>query len=407
MNKINSLSRIKLKGKTHSKKYVDILLTGSKGNDSKIVEGSNSELLEYGFKLIEPYCKKIAENEYFILYQVMPVKDSIQIDNNKKPILIIPPYILGANIMAFQPEKNRSFTHFFANKSFPTYIRIIKNIRTEEYVHSMKIEEDVLSIKFFLEKISSKHSKKITVAGFCHGGYFALTAILSGVTKDLVDSLINISTPIDSTKGRISGDQVNFFTDNEETVRKYYKVYRNGNVVVDGRIANWFVTMSDFQKSDLLIQYKNCSKTDRGVENDDRNTAFYVNRMLKNDRVDLPKNIMHTLYKTYHFPITKDGILPITLFGKSLNIKKISEKRIKYLICFSESDDLVGEEAVTAPKKYVDVIISKFPKGHFTIMTKWSDPCSKFSLDKKFGTDNKYMGPVRFHMDLDTESNKK
>ncbi|MCP4177761.1 MAG: hypothetical protein GY756_08345 [bacterium] len=405
MGKINSLNNIKLKKISHRKKYIDIFLTGSKDIDSEIAKDCNNELDEYGFNLKEPHCKKIVENEYFILYQVMPLDGSTQIDNNKKPILIIPPYILGANIMAFRPRQKRSFTHSFVNKSFPTYIRIIKDIRTEEHIQSMKIEDDVLSIKLFLEKISLRHSKKITLAGYCHGGFFALTAILSGATNEFVDSLINISTPIDSTKGRLSGDQVNFLTDNENSVRKYYKVYSNGNVVVDGRIANWFVTMSDFQKSDLLILDKRNTKIDDKRDIDDGNTVFYVNRMLKNDRVDLPKDIMHTLYKTYHFPITKDGILPITIFGKNINIKTLSEKRIKYLICYSENDDLVAEEAVTVPQKYVDVIMSKFPKGHFTIMTKWSDPCSKFSLDKKFGPKNKYIGPVRFHMDLDVETN--
>jgi hypothetical protein len=47
-----------------------------------------------------------------------------------KPVLIIPPYVLGANILGFLPGEQRSYAHCFANQGFPTYIRILKAIDT-------------------------------------------------------------------------------------------------------------------------------------------------------------------------------------------------------------------------------------------------------------------------------------
>ena len=83
---------------------------------------------EYGFHFERGHHELVAETDRFFLYQVAPISDEIKIDIDKKPLLIIPPFVLGANILAFLPHEQRSYAHCFANMRIPTYIRIMKDI---------------------------------------------------------------------------------------------------------------------------------------------------------------------------------------------------------------------------------------------------------------------------------------
>jgi len=105
-------------------------------------------------------------------------------------------------------------------------------------------------------------------------------------------------------------------------------------------------------------------------------------------------------FASYNNPITKNGTLPITLFGRKLNFKRLQEKGIKWLICYGESDDLVEKETALAPLDYIDVEVTPFPKGHVAIATSWSNPKSACALHTRFGDQN-YRGPVRFQLDLE------
>ncbi len=110
-------------------------------------------------------------------------------------------------------------------------------------------------------------------------------------------------------------------------------------------------------------------------------------------------------FASYNVPITKDGTLPVRLFGEKLNIKRLQEKKIPWLICYGTEDDLVEKETALAPLDFIDAEVTPFPKGHVAIATSWSSPDSACALHKRFG-DGKYRGPVLFHMDLDAALNK-
>ena len=107
-------------------------------------------------------------------------------------------------------------------------------------------------------------------------------------------------------------------------------------------------------------------------------------------------------FDSYNIPITSDGTLPVKLFDRKLNFKRIQEKQIPWLICYGEQDDLVEKETALAPLDYIKADVSAFPKGHVAIATSWSHPQSECALHTRFG--NNYRGPVRFHMDLDQDS---
>ena len=129
---------------------------------------------EFGFHLDNGGYVKVAETERFYLYQVLPTEK--EVPPRHKPILIVPPYVLGPNILAFLPEEHRSYVHCYANLGIPTYIRLVKDIHTTPAVQTMTGEDDALDTRFFCRELMAKHNEQVTLNGFCQGGYLALTA---------------------------------------------------------------------------------------------------------------------------------------------------------------------------------------------------------------------------------------
>ena len=66
-----------------------------------------------------------AETDRFRLYRILPDIPGIKTDDTAKPVLIIPPYVLGCNILGFLPGDRKSYVHAFANRGIPTYIPFI------------------------------------------------------------------------------------------------------------------------------------------------------------------------------------------------------------------------------------------------------------------------------------------
>jgi hypothetical protein len=113
---------------------------------------------------------------------------------------------------------------------------------------------------------------------------------------------------------------------------------------------------------------------------------------------DLPLAVTKMSFDSYNIPVAPDGTLPVQLFGRSLNFKRIQEKGLPWLICCAEKDDLVEKEAALAPLDWVKAEVSIFPKGHVGIATSWSLPTSECSLDACF---LEFRGPVRYQLDLE------
>src|SRR5208337_4810178 len=109
----------------------------------------------------------------------------------------------------------------------------------------------------------------------------------------------------------------------------------------------------------------------------------------------------------YSIPIDAEGTLPVTLFGRKLNLKRLEEKKVPWLICIADGDDLVDKEASLVALNYIDAEVCIFPKGHASIATSWSIPTSACPLHLRFkqpgvppGEPCKMSrGPVLFQMD--------
>ena len=362
---------------------------------------------EYGFHFERGAHVLVDETDRFFLYRISPSLPKVEMRPDAKPILIIPPYVLGANILGFLPGEQRSYAHCFANQGFPTYIRILKAIDTHPALQTMDGDDDARDTRRFCETIHSAHGKRATLNGYCQGGFNALCALLSGVLDDLVDAFITCVSPMDGTRSKGLARFLAQLPQRFNDLAYGTKILPNGNRVADGQLMGWVYKLKSIEQEipaaafyrDLLM-FARQKQGGRKIGK----TAAALNYWLQNERYDLPLEITRISFASYNTPITEDGTLPVRLFGNKLNLTRLAEKQIPWLICYGIHDDLVEKETALAPLDYIDAEVAPFPKGHVAIATSWSSPQSACALHTRFGEGN-HRGPVRYHMDLDAALN--
>jgi alpha-beta hydrolase superfamily lysophospholipase len=353
---------------------------------------------EYGFHFDDGHYAKVAETERFYLYQVLPWHKGVKVRRSGKPIILLPAYVLGPNIMAFLPGKDRSFVHCFANQGIPTYIRIVKDIGTTPAVQAMTGEDDCRDTRIFCELLKERHGKMVTLCGYCQGGYIAVLNLLSGELDDSVDALITCASPMDGTRSPGLASYLGQFPPRFNDLRFALKTLPNGNRVVDGRLMSWVFKLKNIEhENPISAFYRDLKMVEKGQRLAKRAAA--INYWMLYDITDLPVAITQMSFESYTIPVAKDGTLPVQLFGRSLNFKRMDEKGIPWLICCADKDDLVEKECALAPLDWVKAEVTIFPKGHVAMATSWTLPTSECSLTSCFG--NNCRGPVRYHLDLE------
>jgi hypothetical protein len=299
--------------------------------------------------------------------------------------------------MAFLPGEDKSFVHCFANQGIPTYIRIVKEIYAHEAVQVITGEEDCLDSRRFCQKVRDRHGKPVTLCGYCQGGYTAVVNLLSGELDGLVDALITCVAPMDGTRSPGLASFLDQIPERLKDVRFAIKTLPNGNQVVQGRLLSWVFKLKNMAKENPITAFfRDLKMLEKGLKIS--KSAAAINYWLLYDITDLPVNICNMSYASYTTPVAEDGTLPVQLFGRRLNFKRLQEKGIHWLICCSEQDDLVEKEVALAPLDWVEAEVTIFPKGHVAIATSWSLPLSECSLHKCFLN---FRGPVRYQLDLD------
>ena len=364
---------------------------------------------EYGFHFESGEHTLVSETDRFLLYRIAPTDKQVKVKAKGKPLLILPPYVLGANILGFLPGENRSYAHCYANQGIPTYIRILKDIDTTPALQVMTGEDDALDTRQFCETIKKKHGKAVTLNGYCQGGFSALCNLLSGELDDLVDAFITCVAPMDGTRSKGLSGFLSRLPQRFNDLAYGTKTLPNGNKVADGKLMGWVYKLKSIEsEAPIAAFYRDLMMFARqgGTSMQVSKTAAALNYWLNNERNDLPLEITKMSFASYNTPITDDGILPIKLFGRKLQLDRLKAKKIPWLVCYGEHDDLVEKPTALAPADYLDVEITPFPKGHVAMATSWSDPTSKCALHTRFGKGN-WRGPVRFQLDLDTPKKPK
>jgi len=286
----------------------------------------------------------------------------------------------------------------------------MKDIQTTPAFQTMTMEDDALDTRYFCEKVMEQHGKKITLNGYCQGGFSAVCDILSNELDHVVDALITCVAPMDGTRSKGLGDFLkNSLPPRFNDLLYGTKTLSNGNMVADGQLMGWVYKLKSIEDQAPVVSFLRDMFMVAQMEKQSDSiskTAAALNYWLQNERMDIPLAITKMSFASYNIPITADGTLPVKIFDRELNFKGIQEKKIPWLLCYGENDDLVEKETALAPLDYIDVETAPFPKGHVAIATSWSHPESAYALHTRFGPNKKYRGPVRFQLDLNKALDK-
>ncbi len=356
---------------------------------------------DYGFHFERGQDPVVLETERFFLYRIAPTEPGVAVDERSKPVVILPPYVLGSNILAFLPKEGRSYAHAFANQGVPTYIRIQKDIATTEAVQRMTPEDDCEDTRAMCEAVVKAHGRPVTLNGYCQGGYTALTNLLSGELDGLVDALITCVSPMDGTKSPGLSGFLAALPSEFNDLAYGTKVLPSGVRVADGHLMGWVYKLKSIEQEHPVPTFLRdlsafARKDGPGAIS---KSAAAITYWLQRERRDLPLPITEMSFASYNTPISDDGVLPVRLFDRKLELRRLEAKGIRWLICYGERDDLVEKETALAPTAHVRAEVTEFPRGHIAIATSWSHPKSACALHTVFGKG--YRGPVRFQLDLD------
>jgi hypothetical protein len=225
---------------------------------------------------------------------------------------------------------------------------------------------------------------------------------MSGALDGLVDALITCVSPMDGTRSIALVEYLQHLPARFRDLGYAVKHLPNGNRIVDGKVMSWVYKLKSMEREAPIVSlYRDLEIFDKPGIVKISKTAAAINHWLIYDRNDLPESITQLSFNSYTIPVAKDGTLPVKLFGKPLNFKRIAKTGVKMLICYAQKDDLVDKATAIAPLEFIDAEVAEFPKGHGAIATSWSDPTTECALHKTF---NGYRGPVRFHLDLEEEA---
>ena len=355
---------------------------------------------EFGFQFHTDGYQLVLETDCFKFYQVLPTNKDIQVKNRGKPVLLIPPYMLGVHILAFLPGEGKSFTHAFANKGIPTYVRVVKDIDSTPAVQTMTCEDDCLQTQEMCALLKEKHGHPVTLTGVCQGGYVNLINILSGKLKGLVDALITVVTPVDGTQSKSLGGYLQSLPA-ELSTHYMYDTLPNGNKVANGEVMSLGFKLLALSKEAPLVAMYNMKALHKCTGCNPGKTAAAINRWLRHERTHLPIALSEMSAETFKTPISEEGNLPVKLFDQRLNLHDLKKLGVKWYIAYAKGDDLVEMESAIAALPHLkdeDVLeVTEFPGGHVGILTSFAGKDSRCPLDGEF---NGLRGPVRFHLSL-------
>ncbi len=359
---------------------------------------------EFGFHFKTPDYELFCETDTFLVYQVKPIKKGVKTDGSLKPVLLVPPYMLGVHILAFLPYEDKSYAHSFANEGIPTYVRVVKDIMTNEKVQTTTPEDDCTQTREICQKLKDKHGQKVTLNGTCQGGYICLMNILSGTLTDVCDALITNVAPIDGSFSEAIAGMPRMHHDFITTTLP------SGNKVANGYLLSLGMRFVAIDREQPLVRVLDQASLHKATDRNPGKTPAALFRWLLKERVHLPLGIANMSSTTFQQPIADDGTLPVKLYGKPLNVKDLAKLNVPWYQNYAIKDDLVTPACAIAANRVLEgtglVESVAFFGGHVAILT---SPYSKKSpVNGEFvdALGKKSRGPVKFQIDISKPKQK-
>jgi len=354
---------------------------------------------EFGFQFKTANYPLVHETDSFLLYQVLPTKKDDKVRKDLKPVLLVPPYMLGVHILSFLPGENKSYAHSFANEGIPTYVRVVKDIDSNEKVQAMTPEDDCDQTIELCDKIKKANGgKKVTLNGTCQGGYISLMNILSGKMQGVCDALITNVTPVDGTFSDAISGMPNMHHDFITTKLP------SGHKVANGYLLSLGMRLVAIDRETPLVKVLDQASLHRATDLNPGKTPAALFRWLLKERVHLPLEIAKMSSCTFQEPIAADGTLPVQLYGKPLNMKGLIDLKVHWYQNYAIKDDLVTPACATAGNKHLegsDIVESvAFFGGHVAILT--SPYGKKAPVNGEFvdAVGKQSRGPVKYQLDI-------
>ncbi len=353
---------------------------------------------EFGFHFNTPGYDLVAETDCFRLYQVLPTKKDVKVRDDLKPMILVPPYMLGVHILSFLPGENKSYAHSYANEGIPTYVRVVKDIMTNEKVQMMTPDDDCTQTRELAAKLVEKHGQKITLNGTCQGGYVCLMNVLSGTLTDVCDALITNVTPIDGTYSDAIHGMPQMHHDFLTTTLP------SGNRVANGYLLSLGMRFVALDREQPLVKVLDQASLHKATDLNPGKTVAALFRWLLKERVHLPLAIAQMSSCTFQKPISDDGTLPVQLYGKPLNIKDLIRLKMPWYQNYAIKDDLVTPPCATAGNKFLEgsglLESVAFHGGHVAILTSPYSKKAPVNGTFKDATGKMVRGPVKFQLDI-------
>jgi hypothetical protein len=285
----------------------------------------------------------IAENSRAVLYQVLPLNGA-PVKSKGKPVLHVAPFLLPKDIIALLPEKGMSLVHAFAGEGVPTYVYHSKDIMETPAVQVMTGDDFVSDIRFFAKTLQEKHGQKTTLIGTCQGAYLCLLGCLTGELDSCVDTLIQNVPPNDLTQSRRFKSGMSMVTDTQKSLDEICIRLPNGNRVVSGHPASLSMRLSDFgAENPCSALIRDLRAAERGVT--DMGSAL---QGWLRDIKPMPYEITKISQQGAIVPITSDGVMPVSLFGRVLRLQHLVDHGMKLHVIAGERDEVVELGAALA-----------------------------------------------------------
>lgn len=353
---------------------------------------------DFGFHFKTSAYRLVQDTGSFLMYQVLPIKEGVEVRDDLKPMLLIPPYMLGEHILSFLPYEGKSYAHSFANEGIPTYVRVVKDIDENEIVQNMTPDDDCSQTRELCEVLTKKHGKKVTLNGTCQGGYIALMNTLSGTLADVSDTIITNVAPIDGTYSDAIAGMPSMHHD------FITHTLPNGGKVANGYMLSLGMRFVAIDREAPLVKVLDQASLHKMTELNPGKTVAALYRWLLKERVHLPLEVAKMSTCTFHEPISDEGVLPVQLYNKPLKVGDLKDLGVKWYQNYALKDDLVTPRCATAANKFLegtDVIESvPFPGGHVAILTSPYNKRSPVNDYFKAKDGSTYRGPVKFQLEI-------
>jgi len=316
---------------------------------------------DFGIHLENGSYREIARTPRSKLFLVFPLDENGAgskdlINWELKPIIIGPPQVLGANILAFLPKLGKSYIHNFANAGIPTFVVLMNDITTCEAVQTMAPDDDCTDFVHYAKVVKKLTGKLPTLTGYCQRGFSIAGHFMSGALEGLSDAFFSCVAPFDGTESIELTKYLNDLPPRYRDLLYGTLTYPNGNQVASGKLMALVYKIKalggrEFPLSvffrDLVLMYVAAEKGKQPSP-----TVYALNRWML-ERTDIPLEMTKESYASYTIPITPEGVLPIKRFGQPVSFNWFKQHpEVLFKLFYAGDDDLVDEPTALAPQKH-------------------------------------------------------